>query len=175
VFVGDETRLDVGYPIARERLMRLAEGATLLSTSEDAYDHATAGLAKVGLPGLSKLVRVQVRELTMTEGSAGLAIRWEATGPGGALFPVLDADITLAPAADAADAADAGDAGDRASLLAMAGVYRPPLGALGQALDRAILHRVAVATIRGFLAGLAARIADQPSDHVAIQGGSGAC
>jgi hypothetical protein len=172
VFVGDETRLDVGYPIARERLMRLAECATLLSTSEDAYDHATAGLAKVGLPGLSKLVRVQVRELTMTEGSAGLAIRWEATGPGGALFPVLDADITLTPAADAVDA---GDAGDRASLLAMAGVYRPPLGALGQALDRAILHRVAVATIRGFLAGLAARIADQPSDHVAIQGGSGAC
>lgn len=149
--------------------MRLAEGGTLLSTSEDAYDHAAAGLAKVGLPGLSKLVRVQVRELTRAGGSAGLAIRWEATGPGGGLFPVLDADITLAPAGDC------GDGGDRASVLAMAGAYRPPLGALGQALDRAILHRVALATIRGFLAGLAARIADQPSDHVAIQGDSGPC
>jgi len=158
VFVGDEMRLDVGYAIARERLMRLADGGTLLSTSEDAYDHAAAGLAKVGIPGLSKLVRVQVRELTRTEGSAALAIRWEATGPGGVLFPVLDADITLAPAGDA------GDAGDGATVLAMAGVYRPPLGALGQALDRAILHRVALATIRGFLAGLAVRIAGQLSE-----------
>jgi hypothetical protein len=169
MFVGEEMRLDLGYAIARERLMRLAEGATLLSTSEDAYDRATAGLAKVGVPGLSKLVRVQVRELTRTEGSAGLAIRWEATGPGGGLFPVLDADITLAPAGDTGNA---GDAGDRASVLVVAGVYRPPLGALGQALDRAILHRVAAATIRGFLAGVAARIAGQPSDHVAIKGGS---
>jgi hypothetical protein len=180
VFVGDEMRLDVGYAIARERLMRLADGGTLLSTSEDAYDHAAAGLAKVGMPGLSKLVRVQVRELTRTEGSAALAIRWEATGPGGGLFPVLDADITLAPAADAGEAADAADAGeagdfgdaqDGATVLTMAGVYRPPLGALGQALDRALLHHIALATIRGFLAGLAARIAGQPSDHVAIQGG----
>jgi hypothetical protein len=168
VFVGDEMRLDVGYAIARERLMRLADGGTLLSTSEDAYDHAAAGLAKVGMPGLSKLVRVQVRELTRTEGSAALAIRWEATGPGGGLFPVLDADITLAPAGDAGDF---GDAGDGATVLTMAGVYRPPLGALGQALDRALLHHIALATIRGFLAGLAARIAGQPSDHVAIQGG----
>jgi hypothetical protein len=166
VFVGDEMRLDVGYAIARERLLRLAEGGTLLSTSEDAYDRGTAGLAKVGIPGLSKLVRLQVRELSRTEGSAGLAIRWEATGPGGGLFPVLDADITLAPA---------GDAGDRATVLTVAGVYRPPLGALGQALDRAILHRVAVATIRGFLTGLAARIADGSSNHVALHGGSALC
>jgi len=156
VFVGDETRIDVGYAIARERLMRLVEGATLLSTAEDAYDVGATVLARVGIPGLSKLVRVQVRELTRTEGATGLAIRWEATGPGGGLFPVLDADITLAPA------------GDRATVLAMAGVYRPPLGALGQALDRAILHRVAVATIRSFLTGLAARIDDGPSDHVAL-------
>lgn len=146
--------------------MRLAEGGTLLSTSEDAYDHAAAGLAKVGIPGLSKLVRVQVRELTGTARSAGLAIRWEATGPGGGLFPVLDGDITLALV---------GDARGGATVLGMAGVYRPPLGALGQALDRAILHRVALATIRRFLAGLAARIADQPPEHVAIQSDSESC
>jgi hypothetical protein len=156
VFIGDEMRLDVGYAIARERLVQLAEGGALLSTSENAYDHGIAGLARVGRPGLSKLVRVQARDLSGTEGSAGLAIRWEATGPGGGLFPVLDADITLAPA------------GDRATVLALAGVYRPPLGALGHALDRAILHRVAVATIRGFLAQLAARITGQgPSGNEA--------
>jgi hypothetical protein len=46
--------------------------------------------------------------------------------------------------------------------VALAGVYRPPLGALGQALDRAVLRRVAVATIKGFLARVAAQLADQP-------------
>ena len=46
--------------------------------------------------------------------------------------------------------------------MGLVGVYRPPLGALGQALDRAVLRRVAVATIKGFLARVAAQLADQP-------------
>src|SRR6266576_3170529 len=62
------------------------------------------------------------------------------------LFPVLDADVRLTPA------------GEHVTLLSMAGSYRPPLGSLGQALDRVILHRVATATIRGFVAQVAARI-----------------
>ncbi len=162
MFVGDEVELDVSFDIARERLMQLAGSGLLLSTSEDAYDLGTAGLARVGIPGLSKLVRVQARDLAVRQESGGLAIRWEATGPGGGLFPVLDADIRLIRA------------GERASVLTMSGVYRPPLGALGQALDRAILHRVATATIRDFVAQVAARIADQPGDYVTVPGGPSA-
>ena len=162
MFVGDEVELDVGFAIARERLMRLAANGLLLSPSEDAYDLGTAGLARVGVPGLSKLVRVQARDLAVTEESVGLAIRWEATGPGGALFPVLDADIRLIRT------------GERACVLTMSGVYRPPLGALGQALDRALLHRVAIATIRDFMAQVAARIADQTEGYVTLQGGPSA-
>jgi hypothetical protein len=151
VFVGDEMQLELGFAVARGRLRQLAEGGALLGTSEDAYDHGTISLERVGVPGLSKLVRVQVRELAWTEQSVGLAIRWEATGPGGGLFPVLDADLTMAPD------------GERITILTLAGVYRPPLGALGAALDRAILHRVASATIRAFLAQVAGRITGQPS------------
>jgi hypothetical protein len=160
VFVGDETQLDISFDIARERLVQLAGSGFLLSTSEDAYDLGTAGLARVGMPGLSKLVRVQARDLASTGESVGLAIRWEATGPSGGLFPVVDADIRLVRA------------GERACALTMSGVYRPPLGPLGQALDRAILHRVAAATIRNFVAQVAARITDQPGGYVAFQGGS---
>ena len=159
MFVGDETRLGVGFAIARDRLMQLAEGGALLIPSEDAYDQGSAGLARVGIPGLSKLVRVQVRDLACAEESAGLAIRWEATGPGGGLFPVLDADLRLAPAAEGG------------SVLTLAGVYRPPLGVLGQALDRALLHRVALTTIRGFLAQVAASITGRAADYVACDGG----
>ena len=162
MFVGDEVELDVSFTVARERLMQLAGSEFLLSTSEDAYDLGTAGLARVGIPGLSKLVRVQARDLAVTQGSVGLAIRWEATGPGGGLFPVLDADIRLVRE------------GGRAAVLTMSGVYRPPLGALGQALDRVVLHRVAAATIRDFLAQVAARIADQPRDYMTSQAGPAA-
>jgi len=143
VFVGDEVRLDVSFAIARERLTRL--GPTLSGMSEDAYG---PGLTRVGVVGVSKLVRVQVRELAWTDLAAGLAVRWEATGPGGGLFPVLDADLRLAP-----DGAG--------TVLTMAGSYRPPLGSLGEALDRAILRRVAAATIKSFLAQVAAQITGQ--------------
>ena len=51
-------------------------------------------------------------------------------------------------------------------MLTMAGSYRPPLGAVGEVLDRAILRRVAAATIRSFVAQVAAQITGQarPSD-----------
>jgi len=162
VFVGDEVQLDVSFAAARERLVQLAEGGGLLGTSEAAYDHGATGLERVGLPRLSKLVRVQARQLAWTDRSAGLAVRWEATGPGGGLFPVLDADITIAAA------------GELATVLTVTGVYRPPLGALGEALDRVILHRVAVTTIRGFLARVAARITGQPGAEAAAPNGAGA-
>ena len=147
MFVGDEVRLDVGFAVARERLTRLGENDALFGPSADGYG---AGLARVGPGVVSKLVRVRVRELSWTEKSGGLAVRWEAAGPGGKLFPVLDADLTLA------------DFGAQGTLVALAGVYRPPFGPLGHALDRAVLHRVAVATIKGFLAQVAAKLADQP-------------
>jgi hypothetical protein len=147
VFVGDEVRLDVGFAVARERLTRLGESGALFAPSADTYG---PGLARVGPGVASKLVRVQVRELSWTAKSGGLALRWEASGASGALFPVLDADLTLV------------DFEAQGTLVALAGVYRPPLGALGQALDRAVLHRIAVATIKGFLARVAAQLAEQP-------------
>ena len=146
MFVGDEVLLEVSFAVACERLTQLTESGALITTSEDSYSRETGTLARVGAIGLSKLVRVQVRELARTEESAGIALRWEAAGPGGGLFPVLDADVRLTPA------------GAHVTLLSMAGSYRPPLGSLGQALDQAILHRVAAATIRRFVVQVAARI-----------------
>ncbi len=147
MFVGDEMRLDIGYAVARERLLRLSESGALTGASQDAY-----GTARVGVAGVSKLVRVQARELSWVDHSAGMALRWEATGPGGGLFPVLDADLTLTPAPGPGPG----------SLLKLAGVYRPPLGPVGEALDRALLHRLAAATVRRFLARVAAQLAGQP-------------
>ena len=142
MFVGDEVRLDVSFAVAWERLARLGGNGALSGASEDAYG---PGLTRVGVAGVSKLVRVQVRELSCTDQTAGLALRWVATGTGGALFPVLDADLTLSPAGEG-------------TIMSVAGSYRPPLGAVGGVLDRAILRRVADATIRSFLKQVAAKI-----------------
>lgn len=144
MFVGDEVLLDLSFPLARARLGALTRAGLLMSASDDAYGAEVTGLMRVGPPGFSRLVRVQFRDLPERANTAGLALRWEVTGPGGALFPVLDADVELIRA------------GSQTTWLTVAGAYRPPLGALGEALDRAILHRVASATIRGFLSRIEA-------------------
>src|SRR5215470_19420068 len=97
MFVGDEVTLDVSFAVARARLANLTRGGLLASASEDAYALGVTGLSRVGALGLSREVRVQARELTERDDSAGLAIRWEVTGPGRGLFPVLDADVRLLP------------------------------------------------------------------------------
>jgi hypothetical protein len=158
MFVGDEVVLDVSFAVARARLADLTGSNLLRSASEDAYGAGITGLARVGPLGLGKVVRVHVRQLAETGGHAGLAIRWEATGPAGGLFPALDADITLVRVG-------------QTTLLVLAGVYRPPLGPLGTALDRAALHGVAAATVRNFLGRLAASIT---SPGAAPQSGAGA-
>ena len=142
VFIGAEVRLDVGFNVTQARLANLAHGGLLRHASDDAYGRWGAELARPGplgaAPGMSRLVQVQFRDMVIHEDAAVMALRWEATGTTGGLFPVLDADITLTPA------------GDQASVLVMRGAYRPPLGNVGATLNRAVMHRIAEATIRAF-------------------------
>lgn len=143
MFIGDEVVLHVSFTAAKARLANLARGGLLASASADAYDDGITGLVRVGLlssaPDMSTLAEAHFLDLVSREDSALLALRWEAIGPGGRLFPALDADVTLTPA------------GEHATLITLAGAYRPPPGLLGAGLDRAILRRVAAATIRTFI------------------------
>jgi hypothetical protein len=147
MFVGDEIRLGAAYTDARAGLLRLTHGGWLSDASGDAY---TEGLVRVGpfgdMPGVSKLVRVLLLEPVERKASLTLILRWEATGVMGSLFPVLDANIILIPA------------GENASLLALAGAYRPPFAAVGRGLDRVLLHRAASATVRSLLRRMAETI-----------------
>ncbi len=144
MFIGDEVRLEINATAAAARL------ADLISC--DSLDHASRaawcdGFARVGpVPALSKLVRVQFREPVRRGAVTVLTLRWEATGATGRMFPVLDADLTLAPH------------GSEATLLGLDGVYGPPGGALGAGLDRVVLHRIAAATMHSFLTRLAGAI-----------------
>jgi hypothetical protein len=159
MFISDEVPLKVGLGAARAGLENLAAGDGLTSASGDAYGEGVTELIRVGPlgsgPGMSKLVQVRFRNLAERDDYAGLAVRWEATGPGGGLFPALDANITVTPV------------DERTTVLSLAGSYRPPLGTLGTALDAAILHRVATATIRTFLNHVAAAITHPPASRSA--------
>jgi len=151
MFVGDGLLLDVSFGAARARLANLIRGGSLVIVSKDAYDDGITSLIRVGLlgsaPDVSRLAEAHFRDLVAHDGFAVLSLRWEAAGPGGGRFPALDADITLTPA------------GEQATLLTLAGAYRPPLSPVGAALGRAILHCVAELTIRIFINHVADGIA----------------
>ncbi len=149
MFVGDEMQMQVSAVDATARLANLIDGSSLIRASRAAWDEGIGRVGPAGpVPGLSKLVHVQFLPAVQRGAVTVLALRWEATGAGGRLFPVLDANITLLPD------------GEQATLLGLEGVYRPPAGAAGAWLDRTILHRVAAATIRSFLRHIADAITD---------------
>lgn len=161
MFIHEELALKVGFGQAQARLANLTQDGWLCDVSERAYENGMTGLMRVGplgdLPGMSKLVQVYVREPVVRAASAVLTLRWEATGPGGGLFPALDADITLTPD------------GDSASTLTLDGSYRPPLAGLGAGLDKTLLRPVAGATIRSLLTRMANAIT-QPAEALPVAG-----
>ncbi len=131
MFHSDQAWLDVGLAAAQARLMDLVRGGVLGSASAQAY--------RDGITGLARLIQVHFQDLDARGDAARLALRWEAAGPGGGLFPALDADITLTPA------------GEYSTGLTLTGVYRPPPGSAGTGLDQAVVRQVVTATIRAFL------------------------
>lgn len=136
--------------VARARLGSLVTGGGLHRASHTAYQRGLDALIRVGprgdLPGASKLVAVRLLEPVDRDGVTTVGLRWEATGPAAGLFPVLDANLTLTP-----------DDGGRSSLE-LVGTYRVPLGWLGVALDKAVLHHLATATVSALLTELATAI-----------------
>jgi hypothetical protein len=69
-------------------------------------------------------------------------ISWKAAG-GEALFPTMEADLVLEPL------------GVEVVKMTFRGSYDPPLGAVGRAIDRALLHRLAEVSVKNFLDQLA--------------------
>jgi hypothetical protein len=151
MFTDHAVGLDLGYPVARARFLRLAHADWLDGPSRDAYADGLVGEMRVGpfggVPGMSKLVRVSLLDPVPRDDLVLVPIRWEATGRMGGLFPVLDANLILG-------ADDTGRA-----VLRITGSYRPPLDALGEGLDQAVLHRVARATLNSLLHRIAATLA----------------
>jgi hypothetical protein len=110
--------------------------------ARDAEDGGEHLLAEVGFPvddhRVGKEVQIELGTPFRIPSKTILPLTWTATGPA-RLFPSLDADLEIAVL------------GQNRTQLAISARYLPPLGAVGKALDRALLHRVAEATLKDFL------------------------
>lgn len=110
--------------------------------ARDAEDGGERLLAEVGFPvddhRVGREVQIELGTPFCIPSKTILPLTWTATGPE-RLFPSLDADLEIAPL------------GRNRTQLSISARYRPPLGAVGRALDRALLHRVAEATLKDFL------------------------
>ena len=137
----------VPIPAARVCECILAnDGAWLAPLASAAAGEGEALRLRIGpleaLPMLGKSVTVRVGQPISRSEVTIVPLTWEATSAPG-LFPVLSADLEVA------------SLGEHMTQLTLHGRYDPPLGAVGRRMDRLLMHRIAEATVRGFLSRLA--------------------
>jgi hypothetical protein len=136
-------RYFIELPVSREEVERTLTDDPrrwLPGLATDANHRGDALLADVGFGERLRVKREVVLELgTAVRSSSKTAfpLRWRASDHPG-LFPALDADLEVAPL------------GDLLTQLAMSARYVPPFGGVGRAIDRALLSRVAEATLKDF-------------------------
>jgi hypothetical protein len=127
---------------AVERALLASPADWLPRLADRAGRHGQDLLVEVGIGtpdrGLRKRVRVGFGPVVRHPSRTILAMTWQPTGVS-TLFPLLEAELEV------------GTLGGRRTQLALNASYRPPLRVVGRAIDRALLHRVAEATIKEFL------------------------
>jgi len=125
-----------------ERALRATPGHWLPALAVDAASRGEGLLAEVGIgpPGrrVGLPVTVRLGDPIRFPSKTLLPMTWEPVKEG-SRFPTLDADIEVGPL------------GPERTQLSINGRYQPPLGRLGRAVDRVLLHRVAEATVKDFL------------------------
>ena len=134
--------IELVLPAGRvEQMMCDSPASWIPGLAHEANARGERLLAEVGLGDRVRLTRrvvVDLGEPMRFPSSIVIPLRWRPATAGG-LLPALDADIEVAPLAR------------ESTQLSMSARYVPPWGALGSAVDRALLHRVAEATVKDFL------------------------
>lgn len=116
----------------------LSIGDTLAESADVAYRHGEGLLVKIGGGAVAKTVLLDLRAPARGASTTTLPLEWWATGTP-ALFPRMEAELTVA------------DMGGSLTQVQFQGNYQPPLGSVGRMLDRAVLHRIAEASVKDFV------------------------
>lgn len=134
---------ELPFPIAsvEEALLRAPEDwiPGLATHAEDVGEHL---LVEVGFGPegrrVARQVLVELQDPVRFPSRTVLPMSWRPAG-NESLYPKLDADIEVA------------GLGAALTQLSVSARYRPPLGVVGRAIDKTMLHRVAEATIKDFV------------------------
>jgi hypothetical protein len=130
--------------IENELLRRPAKWLPTVAAEAESWGVHLLGRVGFGPPngGVYRSVQIELGRPIRSPGKMVLPIRWHAARAQ-RLFPVMEADLELTAL------------GPDMNQLALNGRYDPPLGAAGKLADRAFMHRVAEATVRRFVKGVA--------------------
>lgn len=141
-----------------ERALLADPGSWMPGLATEAGDQGERLLVEVGFEvgedrRVERAVQIEVGEaITVPSTTTTIPIGW-MPADGGRALPRLDADIEIAAL------------GSGRTQLSMSARYRPPLGMVGRALDKALMHRVAEATLKDFLDRVGERIALRAGAH----------
>ena len=150
VFVEAQTSIELPFDTAVQALCDAMADGGLVAESRRAAADGLVFVMPVGPRGSqipANEVMVQLLSGSYRDQTFVVPLRWEATGHSGRLFPALDASIELT-----------GGDQPQTSRLSIIGRYEPPLSKLGEALDRAVMSRVASATINALVRETANRL-----------------
>jgi len=126
--------------LLRDRLLA-SPSAWLPDLAAEAHAHGEGLLADVGFGArvrVSRRVIVEVGVPLRRHSTTLLPIRWRPAAASG-LIPELEGDLEVASLTPSS------------SQLSINARYAPPIGRVGAVIDRALLHRVAEATLKDFL------------------------
>jgi len=141
------------YAIVRDALRADPKGIFGRAT-KSAATRANAIVAnlRVDLAGVEVGTDVAIDIVGVDERPAGaesrtpvtcIKIQWKAARAS-SLFPAMEAELSVYPLST------------EETQLDLHGLYRPPLGVLGNAVDSLVMHRIADASVHRFVADIAA-------------------
>lgn len=144
MFVEVSSRVDASLADVEKALDRLR--SDLEGWADVAYREGEELQAKVGpSESLAKVVTLEIGVAEIHSYGLSYPIHWSAAGAR-LLFPELKADLILSKR------------GKDRTELTLRGTYQPPMGILGRIADRAVLGRVAEATVKTWMDRLAAAL-----------------
>jgi hypothetical protein len=140
VFVYYFAQLHRPFDKVEDQVCRLLKDLT--GWADAAYRDGEELRARVGVGGrrpfIAKTVTLAAGRPVRSPDQTTIPLAWKATGAPG-LFPQMNADLTVARL------------GPEMTRLGFSGSYEAPGGSVGQAIDEALLHRIAESSVKGFV------------------------
>jgi hypothetical protein len=144
----------VNHPYERVRDLLTANAVSLFHAATQAAASRTRSVAselRVDIAGIDVGTEISVSVRKVEDHAAAvtsrpvtrLEVEWEAA-KAPRLFPVMKAEVSIYPLTPTE------------TQLELSGLYEPPLGAVGSAIDAVVGHRIAEASVHRFVTDVAA-------------------